>query len=99
MAIDVHVSFEESHHHETEFSVDAEDPLVGLDLAGSVLADSENAPCSDAGGHCSHHQAHSSGLVLFTTFQALNSRPVLNSFLKSTAITRKITPPFRPPIS
>jgi len=87
--MDVHISLDVNSQSGAELNLNETASLVNP----------ESIPCADLGGHCSHHQVHFSGLVRFTVFQALYSQPELNSFLKSYTITRKLTPPFRPPIT
>lgn len=55
------------------------------------------APCVDAGGHCSHHQAHTSGLVCVNTLSYTDIKSVFIASLTPSAFPHTQTPPLRPP--
>ena len=53
--------------------------------------------CIDAGGHCSHHQAHTTGLVVINTFSNRKSSSVLFSVRGLSLRAYTQAPPLRPP--
>jgi len=62
MAMDVHIPHQADHSAEH---------FINFSLEGSVetiSADTDQTLCVNAGGHCSHHQAHTVGLVSVNTF-------------------------------
>ncbi len=93
MAMDVHIPHDhESDHISKSHSLDIDD----VDTSSS-LSHLERDDCSDAGGHCSHHQAHTAGLISVNTLSSLSIQPTLFLSLKSIAFVYQQTPPRRPP--
>jgi hypothetical protein len=91
MAMDVHIPHKADHtveHFSADFSVD---------FVNTVSVDTEQTLCVDAGGHCSHHQAHTVGLVSVNTLLNKKTQPILLSLVKLSALLHTQTPPLRPP--
>ena len=83
MDVDVHIS------HDAEPSIEQ--------ATTSYPVTSEQNPCIDACGHCSHHQAHSFGLLLSNIFPDHNSQTILFPLLKTSLFLHTQAPPVRPP--
>lgn len=94
MAMDVHIP------HDSGFHVDepAEHLAHTSKLDHSQLqTNPSEAACADASGHCSHHQAHASGLVCVNPLSYSGVKSVLFSQFKQSAFLYTQTPPRRPP--
>ncbi len=64
-------------------------------LATSV--DNAAVLCTDAGGHCSHHQAHTAALVPVHMLTARGLPPALTVSCRSFLVSNTLPPPLRPP--
>ncbi len=59
--------------------------------------DVDQTMCADAGGHCSHHQAHSAGLLSVNTLLDVHAQAVLLPVIKNSEFLQSQAPPVRPP--
>lgn len=95
MAMDVHIP------HDADFHGDESSEHLAhtstLDHSQVQTNTTSEVPCADAGGHCSHHQAHTSGLVCVNALSYSGIKPVLFSQLKQSTFLYTQTPPRRPP--
>ncbi|MEE9352051.1 MAG: hypothetical protein V3U78_07315 [Thiotrichaceae bacterium] len=101
--MDVHIP----HDHESHGSHEVELEAISLNDNGYLTAAAQNgassviatdqAHCVDGGGHCSHHQAHTAGLVSVNTLSGIKVPSVLFSSLKISALIHNQAPPRRPP--
>jgi len=88
MAIDVHLP--ENPDQDTVIA-------SSLDSTSHVSTDVDH--CADSNGHCSHHQAHTTGLFSAHALLFSDVRSVLFSLLKASAFIYNHAPPVRPPKS
>lgn len=95
MAMDVHIPHDEGSHISNNIGESVEHVAHTSTL--DYTDNTSQAPCADAGGHCSHHQAHTSGLLCISTLSYTDSKPVLFSQLKQFSFLFKQSPPRRPP--
>lgn len=96
MAMDVHIPHMDEHStNEVSFIINANSDSSEQENYVATLDNQEL--CSDAGGHCSHHQAHSTGLLSISSTFESNTQAVLISILKSSALLHPQAPPVRPP--
>jgi hypothetical protein len=88
VAMDVRVCHdnEQSTEHSTNFS--ANDPTA---------IDAEQDICLDAGGHCSHNQAHTAGLVSLSTLSSKKIHPILSPLFTASVVIHPQAPLLRPP--
>jgi len=84
MAMDVHIP-----HDDADHITDSSNISTAINL--------DQPSCIDAGGHCSHHQAHTSGLFSVNTLGDIDCQSVLFALLKTSAFTHTQAPPLRPP--
>lgn len=91
MAMDVHIPHDVDHPADHMSDV----PSDGISVISST--DIEQTLCLDAGGHCSHHQAHTAGLISVNYLSDAKVQPVLFSILNASVFTLKQAPPLRPP--
>jgi hypothetical protein len=87
VAMDVRVCHdnEQTTEHNTDFST------------SNPIADTDQAFCLDAGGHCSHGQAHTAGLVSLNGLFDSKIQPFLPHLLIISTFTHRQAPPLRPP--
>ncbi len=91
IAMDVHIPHEEDHtlSHATEHTTN--------DTANTSFDNVEQSLCVDAGGHCSHHQAHAAGLVTINNLPDTQTSSVSLSLIKHSVFIYSQAPPLRPP--
>jgi hypothetical protein len=88
VAMDVRVCHdnEQTTEHSTDFSTN-----------DSTAIDAEQDFCLDAGGHCSHNQAHTAGLVSLSTFSGKKIHPILSPLLTTPVVIHPQEPLLKPP--
>lgn len=91
MAMDVHIP------HNTDHSIEHITDTYPSNNIVSTSIDLEQTPCIDAGGHCSHHQAHTSGLLSATMLVNTDKQPVFLTSLNASIFIDTQAPPLRPP--
>jgi hypothetical protein len=101
MAMDVHFPHDTLplDKHVTLDIAHSDDHTEHLATISSIdeAADIEQAMCADAGGHCSHHQAHTAGLISVNTLPNTKVQPVLLSQFEKSVFIHTQSPPLRPP--
>lgn len=91
MAMDVHILTHDMNHSEEHVSASSHD------LSTTISTDSGQASCLDAGGHCSHHQAHTAGLISVNTLSETRVQSILVNTLNISELINTQSPPLRPP--
>jgi hypothetical protein len=87
MAMDVHLP-----HNTTQSS----QPGIASYATSEEVASGLTA-CTDAGGHCSHHQAHTTGLFSVTPLSEMQTGLVLFPQFQDILIFHIDIPPRKPP--
>ncbi len=87
MAMDVHFPHNTTHSSQPD----------SVSYAASEEGTTEQTACTDAGGHCSHHQAHTTGLFSVSPLSEMQTPPVLFPQFRATLFFHIHTPPRKPP--
>ncbi len=86
MAMDMHFAFSDNTTQPNQPEIAASEKVV-----------SGQPVCTDAGGHCSHHQAHTTGLFSVAPFSEMQSKHVLFHIFQVSLTFTDLIPPRRPP--
>lgn len=92
MAMDVHIPI-----NTNETANDHSTHSHNAPSINSSLIDSNQKPCADTGGHCSHHQAHTLALVCVSALANQAFQPIFITHYKSAVFVYTQAPPLRPP--
>lgn len=100
MAMDVHLphAVDQSITIDTLHSLHSDPVDKSLILTQELIkTDNAQSSCADASSHCSHNQAHSTGLLAIATIITANVDSVSLSYINQKGILNTQAPPVRPP--
>lgn len=70
---------------------------INADFSSHDATDTEQGVCLDAGGHCSHNQAHTAGLIAFNTLTDTPNQLIVVASSVTSVFIHPQKPPLRPP--
>ena len=92
VAMDIHIP-KQSINPSPNHSINS----IGSDNTSLLSIDIDQTTCTDAGGHCSHHKVHTTGLVSVNFFSEIKLQTVSLHPLKLFTFAHFQAPPLRPP--